>query len=113
MEVPYIVPQENGSRCDTNYICLQGDGQQPLHIQSASPISFNYSRYTEADLWKCEHRSELTPTSGTGGEGAKEGYYTLHLDAAMRGVGTAACGPDTLEEYRIRPGKYKMEIIIY
>ncbi|MBQ7752113.1 MAG: DUF4981 domain-containing protein [Treponema sp.] len=113
LEVPYIVPQENGSRCDTNYICLQGDGQQPLHIQSASPISFNYSRYTEADLWKCEHRSELTPTSGTGGEGAKEGYYTLHLDAAMRGVGTAACGPDTLEEYRIRPGKYKMEIIIY
>lgn len=115
LEVPYIVPQENGSRCDTNYLCLEGDGLVPLHIQSTLPFSFNYSRYTEADLWKCEHRSELTPTCGSGnaGAGAKEGFYTLHLDAAMRGVGTGACGPDTLEEYRIRPGKYKMEFIIY
>nr|MCR5254079.1 glycoside hydrolase family 2 [Treponema sp.] len=108
LEVPYIVPQENGSHCDTHYLCLEGEGVKPLHIQSQAPFSFNYSRYTEADLWKCEHRSELTPTCG-----AKDGYYTLHLDAGMRGVGTGACGPDTLPEYQIKPGKYKLEFIIY
>ncbi|WP_027727815.1 glycoside hydrolase family 2 TIM barrel-domain containing protein [Treponema sp. C6A8] len=108
LEVPYIVPQENGSRCDTRYLCLEGEGVKPLHIQSEVPFSFNYSRYTEADLWKCEHRSELTPTCG-----AKDGYYTLHLDAIMRGVGTGACGPDTLPEYKVLPGKYKLEFLIY
>ena len=108
LEVPYIVPQENGSRCDTRYLCLEGNGVKPLHIQSEAPFSFNYSRYTEADLWKCEHRSELTPSCG-----AKDGYYTLHLDAGMRGVGTGACGPDTLPEYQIKPGKYKLEFILY
>ncbi|EID85356.1 Beta-galactosidase/beta-glucuronidase [Treponema sp. JC4] len=108
LEVPYIVPQENGSRCDTRYLYLEGEGVKPLHIQSEAPFSFNYSRYTEADLWKCEHRSELTPTCS-----AKNGYYTLHLDAVIRGVGTGACGPDTLAEYKIMPGKYKLEFIIY
>ena len=31
-----------------------------------------------------------------------------HLDAAQRGVGTATCGPDTLERYRLRPGVYRL-----
>ena len=108
LEVPYIVPQENGSRCDTRYIKLEGKDLPALHIQASSPVSFNYSRYTEKDLWKCQHRNELTPTSS-----GPEGYYTLHLDAAMRGVGTGACGPDTLSQYQVKPGKYRIEIIMY
>lgn len=108
LEVPYIVPQENGSRCDTSYICLEGEGVEPLHIQSAKPLTFSYSRYTDDNLWKSEHRCELVNTTAL-----TDGYYTLHLDAALRGVGTGACGPDTMPEYRVTPGKYTLEFIMY
>jgi hypothetical protein len=37
LEVPYIVPQESGNRCDTKYLELlpEKTALQPLHIQSA------------------------------------------------------------------------------
>ena len=31
----------------------------------------------------------------------------VHLDAAHRGLGTASCGPDTLEPYVLRGGTYR------
>jgi len=31
----------------------------------------------------------------------------VHFDVAHRGLGTASCGPDTLPEYRVGPGKYE------
>jgi beta-galactosidase len=40
---------------------------------------------------------------------AERGLY-LNLDAAQRGVGTATCGPDTLDQYRVYPGVYTMEL---
>ena len=35
----------------------------------------------------------------------------VHVDTAVRGLGTAACGPDTLPEYRIGPGTYQWTTI--
>ena len=37
----------------------------------------------------------------------KSGNTVVTIDAAHRGVGTASCGPDTLDKYRIKPGVYK------
>jgi len=31
----------------------------------------------------------------------------LNIDYKQRGLGTASCGPDTLEKYRIKPGTYR------
>ena len=31
----------------------------------------------------------------------------VHVDAAVRGLGTGACGPDTLPPYRVGPGAYE------
>jgi beta-galactosidase len=31
----------------------------------------------------------------------------VHLDVAVRGVGTASCGPDTLPPYRVGPGRHR------
>ena len=115
LEVPYIVPQENGTRTGTTYLCLhsapQLDAKQenmPLHIQSMQPFSFNLSKYSLEDLWKCEHHNELTDFSA-----GQDGFYMLIIDAAHRGVGTGACGPDTLEQYRVRPGTYSLSLVIY
>ncbi len=36
----------------------------------------------------------------------------VNLDVAQRGLGTASCGPDTLERYRIGPGDYALDFDI-
>jgi beta-galactosidase len=109
LEVPYIVPQQNGDRCDVRYMELAGspDGRI-LHIESFVPFSFCISKYTNSDLWKGGHRCELTDMT----KGA-DGYWTVTLDAVQRGVGTGACGPDTLEQYRVRPGVYRLSFIVW
>lgn len=108
LEVRYIVPQENGSRCDTKYVELSGGGKS-LHIQSLTPFSFSVSKYTIEDLFKCSHPAELTDLT----QSAEDPHWMLTIDAAHRGVGTGACGPDTLEPYRIRPGVYKLSIRLW
>ena len=112
METPYIVPQENGNRYGVRWLEVSGanDGlggsadaggsKGGFRIESDTPFCFSVMHHEASDLWRCFHTNELTDTS-------KNGYYVLNLDIAQRGVGTATCGPDTLEQYRIRPGTYK------
>ncbi|MCR5290909.1 MAG: DUF4981 domain-containing protein [Treponema sp.] len=108
LEVPYIVPQENGNRCDTRYIALSGKNTPDIHIQSDTPFSFAVSKYAQDDVWKCHHISELTDVTK-----GPDGKWYVTIDIAHRGVGTAACGPDTLEQYRIRPGVYTITLFIF
>ena len=109
MHVPYIVPQQNGDRVDTRFIeFVDKRSGKTLHIQSAKPFSFCVSQYTDEDLWKCEHTAELSDTA-TG----KNGFWTVSIDIAQRGIGTAACGPDTLEEYKVRPGVYRLSFLVW
>lgn len=110
LEVPYIVPQESGNRCDTKYLELlpKKAALQPLHIQSADPFTFSISRFTADDIWKHDHPAELTDTTAQ-----EYGYWTVTIDAALRGVGTAACGPDTLEQYKVRPGVYQLNLLFW
>ena len=104
METPYIVPQENGNRYGVRWLEISrassGAGNGGFRIESDTPFCFSVMHHEASDLWRCFHTNELTDTS-------VNGYYILNLDIAQRGVGTATCGPDTLEQYRIRPGVYK------
>ena len=54
------------------------------------------------DLDAATHDVELRPRAET----------LVHLDAAHRGVGTASCGPDTLDPYVLRPGTYRWTWIL-
>ena len=71
-------------------------------IAAPGLMEFSICRYAQADMTEAVHLSELKPDS------------VLHVccDAFQRGVGTATCGPDALEEYRIAPGRYKLELLL-
>ena len=103
MGVPYIVPQENGARCDVKYIELS-NGKKTLHIQSRTPFTFSVSKYAVKDMFACRHTVDLHDFTSD----KQNPHYMLTIDAAHRGVGTGACGPDTLEKYRVKPGVYKL-----
>jgi len=102
--VPYIVPQENGSRGDTRFVALkfkQANEHMQLVIEGETPFSWSISPYCDEELWSARHCDELRSL-----ESAMASGFWLHIDIGQRGVGTATCGPDTLERYRLLPGEY-------
>ena len=109
METPYIVPQENGNRSGVRSFDLRFDalpGKTEAHclrFVPALPCNISVSRYDQENVLKALHSPELVDRSR-----GPEGCYYLNIDAAQRGVGTATCGPDTLEEYRVRPGIFRL-----
>jgi beta-galactosidase len=112
LETPYIMPQENGNRGAVRNLTLIAENAPPgkpaaLTISAASPVNFSCSRYTKENLWEALHTIDLRDTTK-----GPAGYYTLNIDIAQRGVGTAACGPDAGEEYRVRPGIFTMRLYL-
>ncbi len=98
--VPYILPQEHGLKTDVRWFELLAQGVS-LRVDAESadrPLLFSASRFTPQDLTKAYHTYDMTPRD----------EVTVCLDAAHRGLGTASCGPDTLEPYKVPPGQYRL-----
>ncbi len=105
MHEDYIRPQENGS----HYGCTEmtvSDGGSVLCISAQEGFSFSLSEYTQEELAAKKHNFELE----------KCGFTVLCADFAMAGAGSAACGPQLAEAYRIASGgegftgHYRIEI---
>jgi beta-galactosidase len=112
LEVPYIMPQENGNRSGLRSVTLTGDrippGKAPaITIRPDRPVNFSVRRYSQENQFEALHTIDLVDLSA-----GDEGYYFLHIDMAQRGVGTASCGPDTRDEYRVRGGLFRMRLYI-
>jgi beta-galactosidase len=104
LETPYIVPQENGNRTGVRSVTLRSDSGKSVTIRAEKPLNMSVSRYAQENMLAARHTIDLEDTRG---------YYQLNLDAAQRGVGTGACGPDTLEPYRVRPGLFSMRLSLF
>ncbi|MFP3091163.1 DUF4981 domain-containing protein [Treponema sp. TIM-1] len=112
LEVPYVVPQENGNRSGVRSVTLWGPqvpGDRPgrIIIRPDKPVNLGVSRYSPENLFTGLHTIDLKDLTH-----GPEGYWLLSIDVAQRGVGTATCGPDTLEPYRIRPGRFTLRLFI-
>jgi beta-galactosidase len=96
--VPYIRPQENGGHADVRWLELGEPGAgRGLRIDLGAPSQVSVTHHRAPDLAAATHDIDVVPAAET----------VIHLDAAHRGLGTASCGPDTLPEYRIAPGRYR------
>jgi beta-galactosidase len=106
LQVPYVLPQENGNRTDVRWVELTGPGlgtgggARGLRISSGGSFDFTASHHGAAQLWAARHTCDLV----------RMPELFLSIDAAQRGLGTATCGPDTLERYRLRAGPYRLEL---
>jgi beta-galactosidase len=112
METPYVMPQENGNRSFLRNLTMLNSSPaagkpRALSVWCHTPLNMSALRYTRENMLNALHTCDLVDT--TKGPG---GFFTLNLDIAQRGVGTATCGPDTREEYRVRPGLYTMRLYI-
>jgi beta-galactosidase len=100
--VPYVMPQEHGNHTDVRWLSLD-DQKAGLRVRACGqPLEFSASHYTAADLFAAYHTFDLKPRA----------EVILNLDYRQRGLGTASCGPDALDEYKIGPGHYKWSYIL-
>ena len=96
--VDYVMPQEHGHHTDVRWLELSAGRKAPaLRIDAAPLIEFNTSHFSAEDLYAAKHTTDLAPRAET----------IVYLDAAHRGLGTASCGPDALERYRVTAKRYK------
>ncbi|MDR1444838.1 MAG: DUF4981 domain-containing protein, partial [Treponema sp.] len=112
METPYVMPQENGNRSLVRNLTLLNSSAAAgkpgaLGIWCAAPLNMSALRYTQENMLNALHTCDLIDTTR-----GPNGIFTLNLDVAQRGVGTATCGPDTRDEYRVRAGLYTMRLYI-
>ena len=95
---PYVRPQSQGNRTDLRRLSLRRDSGEGLGFEANPMLEFSLRTVSEEALEQAEHLSELVPDRA----------LHLYLDAAQRGVGTGACGPDTLPRYRVRGGRFRL-----
>jgi beta-galactosidase len=93
----YVRPQSQGNRTGTRWLTLRREDGRGVRFESDAPLEFSARHFSEEALERARHLSELRP----------DPQVHLYLDARQRGVGTGACGPDTLPRYRVGPGRYR------
>lgn len=92
----YIMPQENGSHFDCDYVELY-NGRYGIAAVSETPFSFQASNYTQEMLAQAKHNYELEESDST----------VLCIDYALNGIGSNSCGPEVLAAYRFDEKKFQ------
>ena len=99
-EAPYLVPQEFGLRTDCRWFeFVNSSTGETVRLDVLYPTSMHVSatRFTPAELYAAGHETDLRPRK----------TLVVHADVAHRGLGTASCGPDIMDRYRIPVGQHR------
>ncbi len=92
----YVVPQEHGCHVDARWFELVDEFGTGIRVSGGPTVTFSARRHTDAALTAATTLAELDQAD----------HIEVHVDAAMRGLGTAACGPDVDARHRIAPGTH-------
>ena len=88
--VPYKKPQEHGSHYNTKYLRLGA-----YSFVSGQGFSANVSEYATEELASKAHDYELV----------KDEFTNVRIDYKVSGIGSASCGPQLMDRYRMNDGK--------
>lgn len=94
---PYVVPQEHAAHVDTRWMTLAGERGRGLRIDGDRPLVMTARSHHDAALSAATTLADLEHGETT----------EVHVDVAVRGLGTDACGPDTLPEFRVGAGTHR------
>ena len=97
---PYPMPQDYGARSDCKYAEFTNSEGKGIRVEGN--FIFTIREYTDTEIQVAKHPNELVAND----------FLTLHIDKCQRGVGSGACGPDTLPEYKIVPKPFELCLII-
>jgi beta-galactosidase len=99
--VDYVMPQEHGNKTELSWLAVAGGGAG-VRFRPEGVCEGSVSHFTAGDLFAATHTTDLTPRP----------EVIVNLDVGQRGLGTGSCGPDTLERYRLGPGRHALSFVI-
>jgi len=97
--IPYVRPQENGGHAAVRWFEVTNAAGNGLRFAISKPAQVSVTPNRDGELADATHDVEVKACGNT----------VVHIDAAHRGVGTASCGPDTLDKYIIKTGVHTWE----
>ena len=97
--IPYVRPQENGGHAAVRWFEVTNSAGNGLRFAMSKPAQVSVTPNRDAELADATHDVEVKACGNT----------VVHIDTAHRGVGTASCGPDTLDKYIIKTGVHTWE----
>ncbi len=97
--IPYVRPQENGGHAAVRWFEVTNAAGNGLRFAMSKPAQVSVTPNRAGDLADATHDVEVIACGNT----------VVHIDTAHRGVGTASCGPDTLDKYIIKAGVHTWE----
>ena len=95
--VNYPRPQEHGNHINVKFVKI-GD----MCFESDNDFEINVSNYSTKILSEATHTDELF----------NDGFIHLRIDYKSSGVGSASCGPDLLEKYRLSEKEFSFSFSI-
>jgi beta-galactosidase len=99
--VPYVHPQASGNRTGVRWLrFVRDDGTTALVVDELDDLQVTVARWTDEEVADATHLEGL-PTR------AERDECFVWIDAAHRGVGSAAVGPDVAPEHRVGPGTHR------
>ena len=101
----YIKPQSMGERWGVNWLTLTDQKGQGIRVRLLDgELGFSAQHYSDEELWQVKYYHEL--------KNIYRPEVVLHLDAAMRGLGNASCGPGPLPQYELSAKSYSYTFVI-
>ena len=92
MEETYVRAQSMGERVDTRWLTLTDNAGRGLRITGSGQLfDFCALHNTDQEIWDAKYGHRM--------DEIRRAEVVLTLDAWMRGIGNASCGPGPLQEY--------------
>jgi len=93
----YVLPQETSNKEDVRWLALSNTTGTGLLYVAADRMSASATHFRPEDLYnnrnsRAKHTYQAVFCENT----------VVNLDARMRGLGNATCGPDVLEQYELK-----------
>jgi beta-galactosidase len=99
LQEPCVRPQENGARRGVRRAALSGGGAS-LTVTGA-PFIFTARPWTSEALDAAAHPTDLVPDPD---------WLWINLDAEHHGLGSGACGPVELPQYRLDARRFRLSL---
>jgi beta-galactosidase len=93
----YVLPQETGNKEDVRWMSLTDADGTGLLFVAPRKMSASATHYRPEDIYQTRNNRTLHPYAVPFTENT-----IVSLDAVMRGLGNASCGPDVMEQYEVR-----------
>ena len=103
MEEFYVRAQSMGERCDTRWLTLTDKAGRGLRIEgNKQTFDFCALHVTDRDLNDVKYGHRISEI--------RRAEVVLTLDAWVRGIGNASCGPGPLAAYDYQPGTHTLAV---